>query len=352
MREKTTKSIFELTNVGSMSLKNRLFRAATGDKHAINGHYQEGDFELYRELAKGGVGTIITGFAYVSDYPMAPGPGMLGIYDDSFIPEYKKLTDMVHENGANIVLQIVHCGSFVFGAAEGTRIIAPSVVPHAMTNTVPEEMTKADIDRVVQDFVLAAKRAKESGFDGIEIHAGHGFLLSQFISPYYNKRTDEYGGTDENRARMAVEVVSSIREVVGADYPILIKINGNDGIEGGLTQEGFICAGKLLEKAGVNIISVSGAWFAIQKDTPYYLEETKVLAEACNIPVCLVGGVRDAETIEDVLNNSDIEYVAMSRPFINALDFPNKWASKEILTSTCTSCNGCTAPESGGKCVI
>ena len=163
---------------------------------------------------------------------------MLGIYDDSFIKEYKEFTDKIHDLGAKIIMQIVY-GGFMTGFNTGERTIwGPSTMQNEVTKVWAKEMTKDEIKYLVNAFAEAARRVKESGFDGVEIHAGHGYMLSQFLSPYYNKRTDEYGGTIENRERIIFEIFQAMREKVGKDFPILIKLNSADYInEGGLTKE-------------------------------------------------------------------------------------------------------------------
>ena len=267
------KTIFDDTKIKNMTLKNRIIRAAIGDHYCNDGHYSQKDFEVYEQLAKGGVGTIITGYAYVFDYPMFKAVGMFGIYDDSFIPEYKKLTDMVHKNNANIVLQIVHCGSYVYDNYE--KIYAPSAILNLNTQKMPTMMAINDIKRIENDFILASSRAKESGFDGIEIHAGHGFLLSQFLTPYYNKRNDEYGGNIENRARMLVEIINGVKEKCGKDFPVFVKINCQDGIKEGISEDDFLTVCKMLENNGADLIEVTGNWLEFKQKTPYFLEQTK-----------------------------------------------------------------------------
>ncbi len=330
-------NIFEITKIHNMVMKNRIIRAATGDEYSVNGHYTKKDFDIYEALAKGGVGTITTGFAVVSDYPMNEEGNMLNITDDSYIPEYKMLTDMVHSYNANIVMQLVHCGSYTF---VNENAYAPSVIENLETKKMPQELSKADIQRIENDFAQAAYRAKSAGFDGVEIHAGHGFLISEFLTPYYNRRTDEYGGTDEKRALFLYEVVKSVRNAVGEDFPIFIKINCDDGFDGGITYEGFETACVIAEKAGADLILPSGHWYTRKDRKPYYLESTKCVAKKLNIPVCIVGHVREVAEMEQYFENS-ISYFAMSRPFICEPDFPNKMQTGEIKKVKCVSCNYC-----------
>lgn len=342
------KNIFDQTQIGNMKLKNRLIRAATGDRHAVNGHITEKDFAVYEALAKGGVGTIITGFSYVAGYPS--GKGMLGIYDDSFISEYKNLTKMVHDNNANIVLQLVHCGSLIFNDISTGEPLGPSAVKNLDSNITPLEMQKQDIVDVQDAFANAAVRAKMAGFDGIEIHGAHGFLLSQFLTPYYNRRIDEYGGTSENRARMLLETYQLIRERVGSDYPIFVKINSTDGIDNGIDLSGLLVACKQLALAGVDAIDVSGAWYSL-KGNSYFRKYAEKIAAGNKIPVILTGGIRNLDTINEILENTSIEYFAMSRPFIAEPDLVNLWTNGDVRESKCISCNGCTRSKEL-KCIL
>ncbi|MDO5115185.1 MAG: NADH:flavin oxidoreductase [Synergistaceae bacterium] len=343
--------IFERARIGKLEVKNRLIRAATGDVHAVGGHYTERDFENYERLAAGGVGTIISGFAYAADYPLSPESGMLGIYDDSFISEYRRLTEMTRRYDTKLLLQLVHCGSYTY-AGDDVRVIAPSAVANLVSGRLPEAMSREDIGRVQCAFAEAAERAWLAGFDGVELHAGHGFLLSEFLTPYYNRRDDEYGGSDENRARMLFECCRRIRESTGADFPVFVKLNCQDGFDGGITPEGFLAACRGLKQSGASAVEVSGAWYTMKRRRPYFLAETELAAEASGLPAILVGGVRGAEEIEGILNSSKVEYFAMSRPFIAEPELPKRWLAGDRRRSRCLSCNACSKPESELQCVL
>ena len=310
-----------------MTLKNRIIRTAIGDHGATDdGHYGESDFAGYEKVASGGVGTLITGYSWVSDYPMGGRGRMLGAYSDDFIPEYRRLTDMVHSHGCNILQQLVHVGAAT--ACEGVDIIGPSAVPGPYNGQMPRVMTTQDIEHVTQAFADAALRAKEAGFDGVEIHAAHRFLLSQFLSPAFNLRTDAYGGSNENRARFAAEVCARIRQIVGADYPVFFKLNCDDGVENGITMDGLLTACAMLEATGASAISVSGAWMNYKQDAPYFLDQTIQVAERVSIPVILVGGVRGRETVKRVLSETPIQYIGMARPFIANAEYMKDWKEK------------------------
>ena len=224
------------------------------------------------------------------------------------------------------------------------KLYAPSKVINPISNRTTYEMTKEDILRIEDDFVKASIRAKKAGFDGIEIHGAHFYLVSEFLSPIFNKRTDEYGGNDENRARFLVEIIEKIRKAVGNDFIISVKINCDDGFPGGISEEGFILACKLAEKAGVDMIQVSGmGWFKIKaKDAPaLFFERASKVAEVLNIPVILIGNIRDVETAQNILNKSNIEYVGIARPLICEVDLVQKWTNGDFKKSKCVSCNSC-----------
>ena len=318
------KNIFDKTQIGSMTMKNRIIRSAIGDHGTTeDGHYAQSDFEGYEKVATGGVGTLITGYSWVSDYPMGGRGKMLGAYSDDFVQEYRLLTDMVHSHDCNIIQQLVHIGSAT--ACKDVDIISASAVPGPYNEQMPREMTGEDIKHVTQAFADAAVRAKKAGFDGVEIHAAHKFLLSQFLSPAYNHRTDAYGASDENRARFAAEVCMRIRESVGAEYPVFFKVNCDDGVENGITLDGMLTACRMLEEAGASAIEISGAWMNYKQDGPYFLDQTIKAAEDVHIPVILVGGVRGKDEIEKILSETPISYVAMARPFIADAGYMKGW---------------------------
>jgi 2,4-dienoyl-CoA reductase-like NADH-dependent reductase (Old Yellow Enzyme family) len=346
------KSLFDQTCIGSIHLKNRLIRSATGDHLALEGHVTEEVLALYEDLAKGGVGTIITGFAKVLDFKK-PFFEMLSIHDDSFIGEYKKLTDMVHSYGTNIILQVVYCGSLTMQDAGEGEIWGPSPVEHLYTKFKPKEMTKEDISCLQKAFADAALRAKKAGFDGIQLHAAHGFLLSQFLSPYYNRRSDEYGGSIENRARMLLETCSAVREMVGSEYSILIKINNTDAMEQGMTFEDckYVC--KQLAQAGIDAIEISGNWMEFPpKQEFYFKEHAAEIAAENDIPIILVGGNRDYHSITATLNETSIDYFSFSRAFIAEPDFVKRWESGDTSKAKCISCNTCANLDGVGTCIL
>ncbi len=191
-------------------------------------------YAIYEELAKGEVGLIVTGYANIVEEEK-PNAGMMGMYNDSFIGEYKKLTELVHRSDSKIVMQLAYGGTKTTHNVGERVIYAPSEVCEKGTQTLGKAMTKDEIDYIVQAFAQASRRAQESGFDGVEIHAAHTYLINQFLSPYYNRREDQYGGSLDNRMRLLLEIYAEIRKLVGNEYPILVKLTASEFFEGGLT---------------------------------------------------------------------------------------------------------------------
>jgi 2,4-dienoyl-CoA reductase-like NADH-dependent reductase (Old Yellow Enzyme family) len=308
------KTLFDKTNIGKMNLKNRFIRAAVGEKTS-NGQINDDILQLYNRLAEGGTGTLITGFTLVDEteksFPM------LAFYNDSFYHGHRELTNLVHEHNTNIILQLVYVGSYIMGDATNMAVLAPSVVENLNTKIIPQKINIEQIKNIQGKFAQAALRAKNAGYDGIEIHAAHGFLLSQFMTPYYNRRTDLYGGSTENRARMSLETYSAIRETVGNDFPILIKINVNDGINDEVLFEDVLYLCRELTKRNIDAIETSGAWskFPI-KSTSFFKKEAETIASENDTKVIMTGGNLYFDEMTDILNKTKIEYFGIARELI------------------------------------
>jgi 2,4-dienoyl-CoA reductase-like NADH-dependent reductase (Old Yellow Enzyme family) len=223
-------------------------------------------------------------------------------------------------------------------------------------------MSKEDIGRVVRAFGDAAARAKHSGFDAVEIHSAHGYLLSQFLSPLVNRRTDEYGGTLANRGRMTLEVLRSVRRAVGPDYPVLIKVNAEDFAEGGFSVEDMLELSAMLEKEGIDAVEMSGGtggeaskyqpvrFGTIKKENEaYYHEAARRFKRSVRVPLILVGGVRSPDVAERLVAEGTADYVAMSRPLICEPDLVNRWKNGDTTKSACVSDNRCFKPIMSGE---
>ena len=358
------KKLFESTAIKRMTLKNRFVRSATWENKATaDGHMTPELYDVYEELAKNEVGMIITGYANIVKEEQ-PNPGMMGIYDDSFIEEYKVLTSLVHKYDSKIVLQVAYGGTKTTYNVGERVIFAPSEVPEMATNTLGKEMTKEDIDYIISAFGESARRAEESGFDGIEIHGAHTYLINQFLSPYYNRRTDEYGGILENRMRFLKEIYFAMRKQVGADYPILVKLTATDFFDGGqsFADTKVIC--KELEAIGVDGIELSGNIHGNAQNRVdevfdgckieaegYFYQYGKEISEEVNIPIITVGGLSNFETINEILQNTKIEYFAIARPLLAEPNLVKRWKEGDHAKVKCIRCSKCRT-KSGNYCVV
>lgn len=346
------KTLFDQTELLGLKLKNRFIRSATYDGFADeSGHLTERLFQMYQELAAGGAGALITGLTHVSGIE-EPMPGQMGIYDDSFIPEYKKLTEMCHQYQTKIILQLAWLGSQNAPGTRGRTLWGPSAVTDLGYKTTPQEMTPEDIATVQDTFAEAALRAKKAGFDGVQLHVAHGYLLNKFLTPYYNRRTDGYGGSIENRARMVLETYQKIRAKVGTEYPVLVKINCDDFMEQGMTFAECKQVCKELAAFGVNAIEISGGSLSSRpgegpvrtiaaEQEGYFLPYAAELAAEISVPVILVGGNREFDAMDKMLNESAIEYFSLCRPLIRESALINRWQSGDFAKAKCISCNKC-----------
>lgn len=324
------KKIFEPVSLGNLEIKNRIIRSATlTNKDCADGIILPNLKEGSAALAKGNVALIFTGMMGIGVNSCA-ADFMPRTYIDGFPEKLSEIVDAVHENGGKIVVQISHCGANAMVLEEGENPWAPSDITSVM-GFEAKEMTLEQISRVVKDFGKAATICKEAGADGVQLHCAHGYLLSQFLSPYYNKRSDEYGGGIGNRARIVFEAYSETRKQVGDNYPVMIKINYSDliGAEGLLPEDStWVC--KELAKRGIDAIEVSSG-LALTKETRpslkveegamegHFTEGALKLSAELTTPIISVGGYRTKEQIEHVLNEGNITAIAMSRPFANPM---------------------------------
>ena len=358
--------MFEATEINGMKLSNRFVRSATWEGMAEdNGACSPKLINLMRQLARGDVGLIITSHAYIREDGQA-GPWQLGIYNDALIQGLSEMTQAVHDHGGKIVLQAAHAGFFAHAKLTGQTPLAPSHV-EGMAKSPRKEMTLDDIQEIVMAFGEAASRAKEAGFDGVQIHSAHGYLLSQFLSPAFNQRTDEYGGSVENRAKLLLEVLQRVRDDVGADFPVLVKMNSQDFLDGGLTLEDSLKVGAMLQAGGIDAIELSGGTLVSGKLSPsrmgikseekeaYFREPAKAFKEALKVPIIMVGGNRSFQLAERLVAQGYTDYVSMSRPFIREPDLIKRWASGDLRKATCVSDNQCFGPGMAGEgiyCVV
>jgi 2,4-dienoyl-CoA reductase-like NADH-dependent reductase (Old Yellow Enzyme family) len=380
-------NLFASGTIGHLSLKNRIVRSAFMENMASPGGLPTDDtLRLYERLARGGVGLIITGMAYVN--PGGKGqPLQHGADTDAMIPAWRRITDSVHQLGGKIAMQIVHCGRQTNPKAlDGRQSIAPSVSPDFFYMTMSRAITGDEIVQTIKDFGDAAARVKEAGFDAVQIHGAHGYLVSGFLSPLTNRRRDEWGGDAARRLRFPSEVYQSIRRAVGPDFPILFKMNANDFTCKGLTPAESFPAARRFAEMGLDALELSGgvfemglqtsrggvpsdlicldrkplvrrcltAAFKLQKffipsKEAYFLAYARELKPTLKIPLILVGGIRTPETAERILETGAADFISMARPLVREPDLPNKWLSGRRVAAQCTSCNRCLGEEDRGN---
>ncbi len=352
--------LYEPVNLCGLTLSNRFVRSATWEGMATeDGRVTPKLIDTLAALAHGGVGLIISGHTYVAKIGQA-SVLQTGIYDDSLVDGLKTMTDAVHAAGGKIIAQLAHAGTFAFEKAiDGPPLAVSSF--DGLAKTPRAELTVEAITELTNQFAAAAKRARAAGFDGIQLHSGHGYLLSQFLSPWFNRRTDSYGGDVENRARVHLEIIRAIREAVGRDFPLLIKMNGEDFSEGGLTVADSIEAARLMVAAGLDAIELSGGILTSKKRSPsrpninapekeaYFQETAREFKKRLDVPLILVGGIRSPQVAETLLASGTADFFSMSRPLIREPDLVNRWKSGDLSPARCISDNLCFRPGMLGK---
>jgi len=347
-------ALFQPIDIGRLHIKNRLVMAPIGTLFcASDGYVCDRVVEYYKARAKGGFGLIIVEGSIVD--PLGKGgPRQLCIWDDSFISGFRRLVDCIHDNGAMAALQLMHAGRNSrprFMA--GNQPVAPSAVSDPVIQHVPKELTKEDISRLVESFAQAARRAVEAGFDAIEIHGGHGYLIAQFMSEYANRRKDEYGGSLEGFLRFPSEVVRRTRELVGQGYPILFRVSSEEAVPLGRTLEGSVAICKRLVEEGIDGIHITIGVYESSYLTmaPAAIEQgfnakaASVFKSAISVPVIAVGRIVDPHVAEEIIASGKADLVAIGRQSLADPEWVKKVAENcadEIVK--CLSCNeGCLA---------
>jgi 2,4-dienoyl-CoA reductase-like NADH-dependent reductase (Old Yellow Enzyme family) len=351
---------FEESQINGMVLANRFVRSATWEGMAgEDGSVTPKLTECMISLARGGVGLIISSHAYVHRAGQA-GPWQLGVYSDKLVPGLAAMTDAVHKNNGRIVMQLAHAGFFANAKLTGQQPFAVSDI-EGMAKAPRKELTEEDISDIIQEFAAAAKRAKKAGFDGVQIHSAHGYLMSQFLSPAFNRRLDKYGGSVENRARALIKTLRAVRNGVGDDYPVLVKMNSGDFIENGLSLEDSIKVGKMLEENGIDAIELSGGVLTGGRLSPsrmgihseekeaYFRQEAKAFRDLVKVPLILVGGNRSYSMAERLISEGTADYISMSRPLIREPGLIDRWKSGNFAKAACLSDNQCFGPAMAGE---
>lgn len=380
---------FTQANIAKLILKNRIIRAGCFEGMCQKGQLTDALIEHHRRVAEGGVAMTTVAYCSVSYDGRAFGHELW--MREEITPDLKRITDAIHKEGAAASIQLGHCGFFTSRSVIGKRPMGASPKLCVFTLSYCREMTKKDIKEKIQDFIEAALLAKRTGFDAVEIHAGHGYLLSQFLSPWTNKRKDEFGGTLENRLRFPTAVISEVRKAVGPDFPILVKMNQVDGMPVGIQLENALIIAKAFEKAGANALIPSAGFtskvpflmlrgnlpvkemsnnqekllnkiglklfgrFMVpeHKYEPMFLfDGAKKIKDAVDIPVIYIGGIESKAYIEKAME-AGFEFVQIGRATIQDPGFVNKIESGEITKSECDHCNRCVAAmdEGGVYCV-
>ncbi len=358
--------LFERTEINGMQLSNRFVRSATWEGMAEDdGSVTPALVDCMGQLAEGQVGLIISSHAYIKPEGKAASK-QIGVYKDALMNGLRRMTQAVQGRGGKIVLQISHSGCLANPKLTGQVPLAPSNV-QGISSSPCKEMTAGDVQEVVEAFGLAAERAQRAGFDGVQIHAAHGYLMNQFLSPLHNKRTDAYGGSVENRYRTLREVLKKIRLVVGDRFPVLVKLNSQDFTEGGLTLQDSLKIGRLLQEDGIDGIELSGGTLRSGQLTPfrkgisdeekeaYFLEAAKIFKETIKVPLILVGGIRSLPVAERIIEQGWADYISMSRPFIRESGLIKRWKSGDLRKASCLSDNQCFGPAMAGEgiyCVV
>jgi len=377
--------LFNPAELCGLMLQSRVIRSATHEGMADeNGKPCEKLISTYEKYAKGGVGLIITGYIGISQQGKCPLYNMTMLNTDANIPAFKELTDRVHAAGGVIFAQIAHSGRQTRKKVTGVRTAAPSAIRDFLYwENVPHALREKEIYGVIDDFAAAALRAKKAGFDGIQLHCAHGYLLSEFLSPHTNHRKDKWGGSRENRFRIVSETIKKIRSVTG-DFPIAVKMNSFEKCRDGIKPDEAVEIAKLFDKAGVDLIEVSCGlvsegfnmsrggfpypimcadnfrYEALPKFTwgvikpvmklimgspkpifMYNVDAAEAVKKAVGTPVAVVGGIRTVEDISRVLKGGKADFVSLSRPLILEPDLVNKFKSGESTAARCINCNYC-----------
>ena len=340
--------LFEPGYLGPMKLKNRIVKPAMGTNYGTEeGYVSQRLKDYYAQTAHGGPGLVIVEITCV-DSPVGKGIGhQLCIDDDRYIPGLSDLAHRVKQNGAKVAIQLHHAGREAKSKKTGLQPVAPSAI-HMPWGEMPRELALAEISSVVDHFAKAAKRAKESGFDGVEIHAAHGYLIAQFLSPLSNKRQDEYGGTLENRARILMEIIRAIKELVGQDYPVWCRINGGEyGVEDGFTLSEAQEIARMCQDHGAHALHVSAFGYGSQTlvniptSTGHLIPVAREIQKAVNIPVIAVGRITP-ELGERALRDKSAEFIAMGRALLADPDLPQKLQSGQFNdVRPCIACLSC-----------
>lgn len=355
--------LFAPGKIGNCEIKNRLAVTAMVTNYCDEkGYATERYIRYHEEKAKGGWGLIITEDYAINEHCMGY-KNIAGLYRDEQIPSHRELTERIHKYGSKIFAQIYHAGRQSHAAVNGgVQPIAPSAIPCPWCRDLPREMTKADIKRVIGDFGSCARRVKEAGFDGIELHAGHGYLLAEFLSPYVNKRTDEYGGCLDNRVRIIKDVLEAIRANVGDDFPVTVRFSADEDMPGGRDISETRVLAKLFEEWGFDALHVSSGVYGDYNRgivSPMYekhawtVDYAAEVKKIVNIPVFTVNRINDPRMADQLIEMGKADFVGMGRGSLADPFLPNKAKAGHLCDIRyCIGClQGCTGALYDGSAV-
>jgi len=354
------KHLFSPATLGTMEIDSRLVMPPMSVNFGIDedGHVTEQHREYLAQRAAGGTRMITVGGGAV-DPDGLDLPRMPRVWNDSFIPSLEKLTEVVKRHGARIGMQLLHGGRQAY---QETKVAPSPLESLGVVHDVPRELTAKEIVDVIAAHGDAAGRCQRAGFDFVEIHGAHGYLISEFLSPSRNQRTDRYGGDLQRRSRFAVEVLAAVRAAVGPEYPVAIKLNAHDYLDGSTTEVDSAFLASALAEAGIDLIEVSGGTpgsgrlsparsrIATAQDEAYFLEQARAIrAAAPGVALALVGGLRSLERIQAILDEGVVEYLALARPLVREPGLPRRWAQGDTDRAACISCSGCFVPTGRGE---
>ncbi len=356
MEKMELQHLFTPGKIGKVEIKNRIIRSATWTGTATEkGYVTDRLINFYSKLAEGGIGLIISGYIAIESAGSAT-PYMACWFDDSYTPGQKKLLKSVHEyNDVKIAAQIAHTGNNLMKL--DYEPVGPSAIWNRRAKKECRELTVTEIEDIAKKFVDVGCRAYESGYDMLQLHGAHNYLLSDFISPFANKRTDDYGGSTEKRCKIIVDIYEQLRDILGKSFPIFIKLNTRDYCEGGLTLEEAKDIAKILIDTGYDAIEPSSGivdfkftgrktyaavTFKTEEGENYFLPNVNALKPVMNDrPIILMGGVRNPITADNILKDDIADFIALSRPLIREPNLPNRWKSGDISSAQCINCNSC-----------
>lgn len=381
--------LFSQGIIGQLELENRMIRTASheglADRHGAPTQEQ---YHFYRAFVEGGIGLIITGYAGIMQNGKSSLYHMTMIDNDELIPTHREMVEKIHGIAGKIVCQIAHCGRQTLSEATGEAVLlAPSSIPNRFFKEVPRELTQKEIKDIIGQFAAAAKRVRKAGYDGVQIHGAHGYLLSTFLSRRSNKRKDRWGGSAENRFRIIAETLKAVREEVGKNFPVLIKLNsferGKDGIKpaecvdfarmvektgccdaveisAGSNEDSFYMARGSFPTEGIlkylrpyckmgkigkgfirHVVAPINSYLKPPFKEGYNLETAAKVKQAISLPVIAVGGMRSKAFMESAVREGKTDFVSLARPLILEPDLANKFMKNESESAKCDNCNIC-----------